>query len=106
MPVSEIAIQSEEREAEAAAQGGDDKRAYVKRIFSQIAPRYDLLNHLLSINIDKAWRRKAIAALVWEREPEGTYVDLCAGTLDVSAQLARRPGFRGKVIGADFAEPM
>jgi demethylmenaquinone methyltransferase/2-methoxy-6-polyprenyl-1,4-benzoquinol methylase len=107
MPVSEIQQTSaEEREAEAAARGGDDKRAYVQRIFSQIAPRYDLLNHLLSFNIDKAWRRKAIATLGWEREPEGTYVDLCAGTLDVSAELARRPGFRGKVVGADFAEPM
>jgi demethylmenaquinone methyltransferase/2-methoxy-6-polyprenyl-1,4-benzoquinol methylase len=107
MPVSEIAIQSAEgREAEAAAKGGDDKRAYVQRIFSQIAPRYDLLNHLLSFNIDKAWRRKAIAALNWERSPTGTYVDLCAGTLDVSAELSRRPGFLGKVIGADFAEPM
>jgi demethylmenaquinone methyltransferase/2-methoxy-6-polyprenyl-1,4-benzoquinol methylase len=96
----------EEREAEAAAKGGDDKREYVQRIFSQIAPRYDLLNHLLSFNIDKAWRRKAIATLGWERAPTGTFVDLCAGTLDVSAELSRRPGFRGRVIGADFAEPM
>src|SRR3569833_2080310 len=106
MPVSEIAIQSEEREAEAAAQGGDDKRAYGQRIFSQIAPRYDLLNHLLSFYIDKAWRRKAIAMLGWERAPRGTFVDLCAGTLDVSTELSKRPGFAGHVIGADFAEPM
>jgi demethylmenaquinone methyltransferase/2-methoxy-6-polyprenyl-1,4-benzoquinol methylase len=107
MPVSEIDTTSaEERQAESAARGGDDKRAYVQRIFSQIAPRYDLLNHLLSFNIDKAWRRKAIVELGWERDPDGTYVDLCAGTLDVSAELARRPGFRGRVIGADFAEPM
>jgi len=107
MPVSEIDIGSaEQREAEAAAKGGDDKRAYVQRIFSQIAPRYDLLNHLLSFNIDKAWRRKAIAMLGSERAPTGTYVDLCAGTLDVSAELAKRAGFRGRIIGADFAEPM
>src|SRR6476619_4862724 len=98
MPVSEL----ETAEATAAAAGGDAKRAYVQRIFSQIAPSYDLLNHLLSFNIDKAWRRKAIAALGWERAPSGTYVDLCAGTLDVSAQLAKRSGFRGRVIGADF----
>jgi demethylmenaquinone methyltransferase/2-methoxy-6-polyprenyl-1,4-benzoquinol methylase len=107
MPVTEIEVGSEEqREAESAAKGGDDKRAYVQRIFSQIAPRYDLLNHLLSFNIDKAWRRRAIATLGWERAPAGTYVDLCAGTLDVSAELVRRAGFRGRVIGADFAEPM
>src|SRR3954447_11242302 len=102
MPVSEL----EAVEAQAAAAGGDAKRAYVQRTFSQIAPSYDFLNHLLSFNIDKAWRRKAIAALGWERAPSGTYVDLCAGTLDVSAELSRRPGFTGKVIGADFAEPM
>ncbi len=102
MPVSEL----ETEEAQSAAAGGEEKRAYVQRIFSQIAPRYDLLNHLLSFNIDKAWRRRAIAALDWERAPNGLYVDLCAGTLDVAAQLSRRPGFAGRVIGADFAEPM
>ena len=102
MPVSEI----ETEEALSAAAGGDAKRAYVQRIFSQIAPRYDLLNHLLSFNIDKAWRRTAIAALGWEHSPTGLYVDLCAGTLDVAAELSRRPGFAGRLIGADFAEPM
>jgi demethylmenaquinone methyltransferase/2-methoxy-6-polyprenyl-1,4-benzoquinol methylase len=102
MPVSEL----ETAEAQAAAAGGEAKRAYVQRIFSQIAPRYDLLNHLLSFNIDKAWRRQAIAALGWERAPSGVYVDLCAGTLDVAAQLARSQGFSGRIIGADFAEPM
>lgn len=93
-------------EALAAAAGSVDKRAYVKRIFSEIAPRYDLLNHLLSFNIDRLWRRRAIAELGWERRPDGTYLDLCAGTLDVGNELARGRGFRGHVIGADFAEPM
>jgi len=91
---------------EAAEQGGAVKRAYVRSVFSTIAPRYDLLNHLLSFNIDRRWRRLAIAALGWERAPDGLYVDVCAGTLDVATELARRPGFRGRVIGADFAEPM
>ncbi|MCC6317847.1 MAG: class I SAM-dependent methyltransferase [Gemmatimonadaceae bacterium] len=89
-----------------AASGGAAKRAYVQRIFSEIAPRYDLLNHLLSFNIDRRWRARALDALGWRRVPDGRYLDLCAGTLDVSAQLARLPGFRGSVIGADFAEPM
>jgi demethylmenaquinone methyltransferase/2-methoxy-6-polyprenyl-1,4-benzoquinol methylase len=105
MLVSEV----ETAEAQAAAAGDlgvDAKRAYVRRIFSQIAPRYDLLNHLLSFNIDKAWRRKAIATLDWQRVPHGTYLDLCAGTLDVAAALARQAGFAGRVVGADFAEPM
>ena len=92
--------------AGAAAAGGVEKRAYVKQIFSEIAPRYDLLNHLLSLNIDRAWRRAAIAALGIERNPRGTYLDLCAGTMDVSAEIARSAGFAGFVVSADFAEPM
>jgi demethylmenaquinone methyltransferase/2-methoxy-6-polyprenyl-1,4-benzoquinol methylase len=102
MPVQE----ARRDEARLAAAGGSEKRQYVRRIFSEIAPRYDLLNHLLSLNVDRGWRRRAIDTLVWERAPDGVYLDLCAGTLDVGVDLARRPGFRGLVVGADFAEPM
>jgi len=93
-------------EARTAAAGGAVKRDYVRRIFSEIAPRYDLLNHLLSFNIDRGWRARALSALDWGHAPDGVYLDLCAGTLDVAAQLSRQPGFRGSIIGADFAEPM
>lgn len=89
-----------------AAAGGAVKRDYVRRIFSEIAPSYDLLNHLLSFNIDRRWRARALEALGWSREPGGTYLDVCAGTLDVSAQLQRTRGFQGRIIAADFAEPM
>ena len=92
--------------ASAAAAGGAEKRAYVKQIFSEIAPRYDLLNHVLSLNIDRRWRRKAIAQLRVERDKAGRYLDLCTGTLDVAQQISMVPGFHGLVIGADFAEPM
>ncbi len=94
------------RRADAAAAGSAEKRAYVQQIFSEIAPRYDLLNHVLSLNIDKAWRRRALAALAWTTAPAGKYLDLCAGTLDVGAQLVRQAGFSGYVMAADFAEPM
>lgn len=93
-------------EARTAAAGGAVKRDYVRRIFSEIAPRYDLLNHLLSFNIDRGWRARALNALDWRRVPDGVYLDLCAGTLDIAAQLSRQPGFKGAIIGADFAEPM
>ena len=92
--------------ASAAAAGGAEKRAYVKQIFSEIAPRYDLLNHVLSLNIDRSWRRKAIAQLRVEGDKSGRYLDLCTGTLDVAQQISALPGFCGLVIGADFAEPM
>lgn len=97
---------AERREALEAAAGGAAKRAYVRRIFSEIAPRYDLLNHLLSANLDRGWRRAAIDALQWTRRPAGTYLDVCAGTMDVGADLAARKGFSGAVVCADFAEPM
>src|ERR1700754_1151706 len=90
----------------AAAAGGAEKGDYVRDVFSTIAPSYDRLNHLLSLNIDRAWRRKAIAELDWRRAPGGTYVVLCAGTLDVGTMLAGERGFAGRVVGADFAEPM
>lgn len=102
MTVSEL----ETEEARAAAAGGDVKRDYVRRTFGQIAPSYDRLNHLLSLNIDRGWRRRAIAALNWTRDPRGIYLDLCAGTLDVAAELSASRGFEGRVVGADFAEPM
>lgn len=83
-----------------------DKRRYVREVFSEIAPRYDFLNHLLSLNMDRSWRRKAVDRLAWDRRPAGVFLDACAGTLDLSAALARSPGFRGRVVAADFALPM
>lgn len=84
----------------------EEKAAHVRRMFSSIAPRYDLLNHLLSLNIDRSWRRKAVNLLQWEQRPEGVYLDNCAGTLDLSLELASRTGFTGHVVGSDFAYPM
>jgi demethylmenaquinone methyltransferase/2-methoxy-6-polyprenyl-1,4-benzoquinol methylase len=86
--------------------GGPEKRAYVRSIFTAIAPTYDRLNRIISFRFDQGWRRIAIARLGWERKPEGIYLDLCAGTLDFGATLARRPGFRGRIVGADFVRPM
>ena len=56
--------------------------------------------------MDRRWRRAAVARLGWEARQDGLYLDLCAGTLDLAATLARAPGFRGTVIGADFVMPM
>src|SRR5437899_9778523 len=86
--------------------GGEAKRSYVRSMFTAIAPRYDFLNRLLSLNVDRRWRRAAVARLGWEARPDGVYLDLCAGTLDLAATLARAGGFRGSVIGADFVVPM
>ena len=91
---------------EAAPKAGTDREKQVQQIFSEIAPRYDLLNHVLSLNIDRSWRRKAIDVLGWRESPSGTYLDACAGTFDLALELATRDGFEGSVIAADFAHPM
>ena len=91
---------------QAIPSSGADREAQVQQIFSEIAPRYDLLNHILSLNIDRAWRRKAVDRLGWERAAGGTFLDACAGTYDLSLELARRSGFSGSVIASDFAQPM
>ena len=101
-----MARPTDEDAAAEAADGGAGKSRYVRGIFSDIAPRYDLLNRLLSFNVDRAWRRRAIAGLNIERNPAGSYLDLCAGTLDVSAMIASDRAFRGRVLSVDFAEPM
>ncbi len=99
-------VETEQRAARAAAAGGAGKRSYVRRMFSDIAPRYDFLNHLLSLSIDRGWRRRAVDLLGWEQRPDAVYLDVCAGTLDLAVELAARRGFHGTVLAADFAEPM
>jgi len=90
----------------AAPRSGNERETQVQRIFSEIAPRYDLLNHVLSLNIDKGWRRKAVDRLGWERRPGGLFLDACAGTYDLGLELVRRSSFTGRVVAADFAHPM
>ena len=83
-----------------------DKNAdRIAGMFDAIAPRYDLLNHLLSAGIDKRWRARAIRSLhLTGRE---TLVDVATGTADVALE-ARRAGGQGaaKVVGVDFAGAM
>ena len=92
--------------SEAVPSTGTDRERQVQRIFSEIAPRYDLLNHVLSLNVDRRWRREAVDRLGWEERPAGRYLDACAGTFDLSLELARRDGFSGCVVASDFARPM
>ncbi len=73
----------------------------IRDMFAGVAPRYDLLNHLLSANLDVLWRRKAVAALGL---PSGARVlDLCCGTGDQATALRRRGA---RVAAADFCVPM
>jgi demethylmenaquinone methyltransferase/2-methoxy-6-polyprenyl-1,4-benzoquinol methylase len=80
------------------------KRAsHVRRMFDGIAGRYDLLNHLLSLNLDRRWRRKAVGALTGGDYPR--ILDLCGGTGDLSIELVRRVAPE-QVICCDFSHQM
>lgn len=84
----------------------ETKATEVRRMFGAIAPRYDLLNHLLSLNRDRAWRRRAVDRLMQGVPRDGTFLDACAGTFDLSVELADRAAFSGRVLGFDFSYPM
>lgn len=84
----------------------EEKAGSVRRMFGEIAHRYDLLNHLLTFNIDRRWRRQAVTRLLEDRPLTGVYLDACAGTMDLTREVATRPGFQGLVVASDFAWPM
>ncbi len=77
----------------------------VREMFTQIAPRYDLLNHFLSFELDRLWRRRAAKRLkrILSR-PDAVVLDLCCGTGDLA--LALRNSGKARLIGADFAHTM
>src|ERR1700722_13833565 len=95
----------------AAPSGTSDREsaaAAVREMFTSIAPRYDLLNHVLSFNIDRVWwwrtARKFDAIL---RRPGAWVLDLRCGTGDMTFALRRRSGPGGaQILGADFSHAM
>ena len=86
-------------EREAAAQ--------VREMFGRIAPRYDLLNHLLSLDIDKVWRRrvaKQFSAVL--HNPSARVLDLCCGTGDLALAFHREAPVGAEIVGSDFVPEM
>ena len=81
------------------------KARQIRQMFSSIAPRYDLLNHLLSLNIDKSWRRKAVSLMRSNTsQQQSLWLDLCCGTGDLSLEMVRQGARR--IISSDFSHPM
>jgi demethylmenaquinone methyltransferase/2-methoxy-6-polyprenyl-1,4-benzoquinol methylase len=82
--------------------------AAVQQMFDSIAPRYDLLNHVLSMNIDRIWwNRTARSFGRILGQPEARVLDICCGTGDMTLALLRRRPRRGEpVLAADFAHAM
>lgn len=93
--------------------------AHVREMFGEIAPRYDFLNHLLSMSLDRVWRQRTAKRFGHIlRRPEARAIDVCCGTGDLAFALARErkrllrasaadgAAKAGPVIGSDFVEPM
>ncbi len=81
--------------------------AHVREMFGRIAPRYDLLNHLLSFDIDKLWRRrvaKRFRAVL--QNPNARVLDLCCGTGDLALAFRREAPKGAGITGSDFAPEM
>jgi len=81
-----------------------DHARRVREMFARISPRYDLLNHVLSVNIDRSWRRAVIRKLRPLLSRDAQVLDVACGTGDLSIALFEKIGAR--VVGLDFCRPM
>jgi len=95
----------------AAPEGARDARSAaraVREMFTSIAPRYDLLNHVLSFNVDRLWwRRTARSFAQVLGQPDARVLDLCCGTGDMTFALRKQAGTSTpQVLGADFSHAM
>jgi demethylmenaquinone methyltransferase/2-methoxy-6-polyprenyl-1,4-benzoquinol methylase len=86
--------------------GEEAASRWVRGMFGRVAGRYDLLNHLLSFNLDKRWRARTVQRVADVLAmPDAKVLDLCCGTGDILLSLAGQGG-RAAVYGSDFCHPM
>ncbi len=81
------------------------KKEKIKSLFDNIAPDYDKLNHILSLNIDKGWRRKAVRVIADGNTPLNV-LDVACGTGDFTIEIARKVAQGSRVTGIDLSEGM
>jgi len=81
-----------------------EKGRGIRDMFDRIAPRYDLLNRVLSLGIDRRWRRFAVRQLQVPRD--GLVLDIATGTGDVALEIARQTDASVGIIGSDFTQGM
>jgi demethylmenaquinone methyltransferase/2-methoxy-6-polyprenyl-1,4-benzoquinol methylase len=81
----------------------ESKQKHVHAVFESIAPKYDMMNDILSFRRHKAWRKFTMRKM--EVKPGQTSLDLCCGTCDWAVALARASG-KGKTVGLDFSRNM
>lgn len=82
----------------------EEKAEYVLRQFDRIAQRYDLTNDAISMGMHHAWKQRAVSELLLK--PDGTYLDVCCGTGDLTLRIADQLSAQGKVEGLDFSPKM
>ena len=75
----------------------------IRELFNSVAPRYDFLNHLLSLRRDVTWRKRAVQEL---NDIEGWILDIATGTGDTGIEIIHQGAGRRRVLGLDFSEPM
>ena len=90
------------------ARDPDSAARAVREMFTSIAPRYDLLNHVLSFNIDRLWWRRTARTFAQNlAQPDCRVLDLCCGTGDMTFALHKQAGSRNpQIAGADFSHAM
>lgn len=81
------------------------KKEGVRKLFDNIASDYDKLNHILSLNIDKGWRKKAVRNLV-DTQKTLKVLDVACGTADFTIEIAQKVAKGSEVIGVDISEGM
>ena len=81
------------------------KKEKIEKLFDNIAPDYDKLNHILSLNIDKGWRKKAVREIIDTQEPL-TLLDVACGTADFTMEIAQKAAKGSKMTGIDLSEGM
>src|SRR5277367_6622609 len=102
--MAELATLPKGTTPEGATNEADASRK-VREMFTRIAPRYDLLNHLLSAQMDRRWRaRTAKEMRPILQNPDAVVLDMCCGTGDLAFSLAKDA--QAKIIGADFSHAM
>lgn len=90
----------------AGAETEQQAARWVRGMFGRIAPRYDLLNHLLSMNIDRYWRARTVARVApILAQPGARVLDVCCGTGDLTLALNSRSR-SAQIFGSDFCHPM
>ncbi|MBS1953957.1 MAG: bifunctional demethylmenaquinone methyltransferase/2-methoxy-6-polyprenyl-1,4-benzoquinol methylase UbiE [Cyanobacteria bacterium SZAS-4] len=82
----------------------EEKAEYVLRQFDRIAQKYDLTNDAISMGMHHAWKKRAVSEL--GLKPDGTYLDVCCGTGDLTLRIAKNLSKNGKVFGLDFSPKM